>query len=144
MTKGRGMRSGDLPVQRGCGWDPEWSGLEGCRGRGSRVFIVDGSLVSVPLLESITVSGIAVTINVAVTVSLKVSGLFVIGWTTVRLGVIDGWLVNWGWRRSVRSIGRFVVWDDVVRWWWQHLVVVVVVKVVVVVVSRAEPVDVDR
>jgi hypothetical protein len=105
---------------------------------GRSVFIIDWSLIPIPLLESIAVSCVSITINVTVTITLQVASLVVVGWgRCVRLRVVDRWLVLC----RVMSVYGFVV--DVVCC-GNDFVVVVVVVVDLVVVGGPEAVHVDR
>ena len=105
---------------------------------GRSVLIIDWSLIPIPLLESIAVSCVSITIDVTITITLQVASLVVVGWgRCVRFRVVDRWLVLC----RVMSVRGFVV--DVVCC-GNDFVVVVVVVVDLVVVGGPEAVHVDR
>jgi hypothetical protein len=106
--------------------------------RSGSVLIIDWSLIPIPLLKSIAVSCVSITIDVTVTITLQVNSLVVVGWgRCVRFRVVDRWLVLC----RVMSVRGFVV--DVVCC-GNDFVVVVVVVVDLVVVGGPEAVHVDR
>lgn len=106
--------------------------------RSGSVLIIDWSLIPIPLLKSIAVSCVSITIDVTVTITLQVTSLVVVGWgRCVRFRVVDRWLVLC----RVMSVRGFVV--DVVCC-GNDFVVVVVVVVDLVVVGGPEAVHVDR